>query len=165
VLQAAGCKYRTQKIAKNRHVGTIAQICRPVSSQLRHVSTIGQNVLNSNISSTSRNIMNNGPIAAEIDWRVWDSPANFNGFRVLASLLQRRHSTEANQTARCLAISWARTHFGGSCPLREFFQLQSSHCVHVLRSRILAALLHALEQRASAKLCAVVEDTELLNFR
>ena len=26
-------------------------------------------------------------------WRVWSTPANFNGFRVLASLLQRRRST------------------------------------------------------------------------
>jgi len=34
----------------------------------------------------------------EIDWRVWGTPANFNGFRVLASLLQRRRSAEANQT-------------------------------------------------------------------
>jgi len=39
-----------------------------------------------------------GPLAAEIGWRVWDTPANFNGLRVLASLLQRRSSTEANQT-------------------------------------------------------------------
>jgi len=28
---------------KNRHFGTIAELCRPVSSQLRHVSTIGEN--------------------------------------------------------------------------------------------------------------------------
>ena len=28
--------------AKNRHLGTIAQLCRAVSSQLRHVSTIGK---------------------------------------------------------------------------------------------------------------------------
>ena len=42
--------------------------------------------------------MNFGPLAAEIDWRVWGTPANFNGFRVLPSLLQRRHSSEANQT-------------------------------------------------------------------
>jgi len=28
--------------AKNRHLGTIAQICRAISSQLRHVSTIGK---------------------------------------------------------------------------------------------------------------------------
>jgi len=26
--------------AKNRHMGTIAQLCRAISSQLRHVSTI-----------------------------------------------------------------------------------------------------------------------------
>jgi len=32
-------KYRTQK---NRHLGTIAQFCRAISSQLRHVSTIGK---------------------------------------------------------------------------------------------------------------------------
>jgi len=32
--------------------------------------------------------------------------------------------------------------FGGSCPLTEFCQVQNSLCVQVLRSRILAALLH-----------------------
>ena len=29
-----------KKVAKNRHLGTIAQVCRAISSQLRHVSTI-----------------------------------------------------------------------------------------------------------------------------
>jgi len=28
--------------AKNRHLGIIAQLCRAISSQLRHVSTIGK---------------------------------------------------------------------------------------------------------------------------
>jgi len=28
--------------AKNRHLGTIPQLCRAISSQLRHVSTIGK---------------------------------------------------------------------------------------------------------------------------
>ena len=37
-------------------------------------------------------------LAAEIGSVVWGTPANFNSFRVLASLLQRRRSTEANQT-------------------------------------------------------------------
>jgi len=32
-----------KKVSKNRHMGTIAQICRAISSQLRHVSTIGKN--------------------------------------------------------------------------------------------------------------------------
>jgi len=49
--------------------------------------------------------------------------------------------------ARCLAVSWAGTlctciHFRGSCPLTEFCQVQTSLCVQVLRSHILAALLH-----------------------
>jgi len=39
VLHAARWKYRTQK---NRRVRTIAQLCRAISSQLRHVSTIGK---------------------------------------------------------------------------------------------------------------------------
>ena len=30
---------------------------------------------------------NFGPLAAEIDPVVWGTPANFNGFRVLAALL------------------------------------------------------------------------------
>jgi len=33
-----------KKLAKNHHLGTIAQLCRAISSQLRHVSTIGKNV-------------------------------------------------------------------------------------------------------------------------
>ena len=40
VLQAARWKYRTQKWCKNRHLSTIAQLRRAMSSQLRHVSTI-----------------------------------------------------------------------------------------------------------------------------
>jgi len=79
-----------------------------------------KNLLNSIISSTClHNIANFGPLKDEIGWRVWGTPANFNGFGVLASLLQRRRSTEVNQTARCLAVSWARTlniFSGGSSP-------------------------------------------------
>ena len=31
--------------AKNRHLRIIAQLCRPISSQLRHVSTIGKKLV------------------------------------------------------------------------------------------------------------------------
>jgi len=31
-----------KKVAKNRHLGTIEQLCRDISSQLRYVSTIGK---------------------------------------------------------------------------------------------------------------------------
>ena len=43
-------------------------------------------------------MVNFGPLAAEIVSLVWGTPGNFNGFRVLATLLQRRRSTEVNQT-------------------------------------------------------------------
>jgi len=39
-----------------------------------------------------------GPLAAGIGAGAWGTPANFNGFRVLASLLQQRRSPEANRT-------------------------------------------------------------------
>ena len=79
---------RRKKVAKNRHLGTIAQLCRAISSQLRHVSTIGKNLLSSNMSSTCPpNMVNFCPIAAETGLPVWGTPANLNGFRVLAALL------------------------------------------------------------------------------
>jgi len=34
-----------KKIAKNRHLGTIAQLCRAISLQLRHMSTIGKKLV------------------------------------------------------------------------------------------------------------------------
>ena len=45
-------------------------------------------ILNIDTSSTcSHNMVNFGLLTAEICWRVWGTPANFNGFRVLAALL------------------------------------------------------------------------------
>jgi len=74
--------------AKNRHFGTIGQLCRAVSSQLRHVSTIEKKLVKHDTSSTRPHNMVNFGLTAEICWRVWGTPANFNGFRVLAALLQ-----------------------------------------------------------------------------
>ena len=65
------------------------------------------------------NMENFGPLAAEIRWRVWGTPANFNGFRVLAALLQRRRSAEANQTLHDVWPCPALLHYiyisGGCC--------------------------------------------------
>jgi len=80
--------------AKNRHFGTVAQLCRAISLELRHVSTI-EKILNSNTSSACpANMVNVGLLTAEISWRVWGTPANFNGFRVLAALVARHFSSE-----------------------------------------------------------------------
>jgi len=46
-------------------------------------------IISSNMSSTCpHNMANFGPLAAEMDPVVWGTPANFNGFRVLAALLR-----------------------------------------------------------------------------
>jgi len=93
-------------------------------------------------STCPHNITNFGLLTAEMCWRVWGTPANFDGF---ASLLLRR-STEANQTLHDVWPSPGLLHyiytFWGSCPLTDCFPVQNSLYVQVLRSRILAALLH-----------------------
>jgi len=87
--------------AKNRHLSTISQLYPAVSSQLRHVSTIGKKVVSSNISSTCRrNMVNFGPLMAEIGSGVWGTLANFNGFRVLAALLHGTLVVGVSQTLR-----------------------------------------------------------------
>jgi len=90
-----------KNVAKNRHLGTIAQLRRAISSQLRHVSTIGKNLLSSNISSTCpHNMVNFGLLAAEIVSLVWGTPANFKtGFCVLAALLHGTLVLGVSQTA------------------------------------------------------------------
>ena len=90
-----------KRAAKNRHLGTIAQLCRAISSQLRHVSTIGTKLLSSNMSYTCRhNMVNFGPLMAEIGPGVLGTPANFNGFRVLAALLHGSQVVSVSQTLR-----------------------------------------------------------------
>jgi len=95
-----------------------------VSSQLKHVSTIGKNLLNSNISSRRpRNMANFGPLTAEIGLPVWGTPANFSRFRVLASLLQRRRKPEANQTLHDLWLSPGLVHYTPCLKKRPTFGL------------------------------------------
>jgi len=96
VLHAARWKYGTQK---NRHLRTIAQLSWAVSSQLRHVSTIGKNLLNSNMSSMRlHNMVNFGPRAAEIGSGFWGSPADVNGLHILAALLRGTLVVGVSQT-------------------------------------------------------------------
>jgi len=78
-----------------------------------------KNLLNNIVFSTcTYNMANVGPLTAEIGSGVWGTPANFNGFRVLASLLQRRRSPKANQTPQDVLPSPGLVHyiyiFGGS---------------------------------------------------
>jgi len=73
-----------------------------VELYLRNEGTYRQsekNLLSSNISPTyPHNTVNFGLLAAEICWRVWGTPANFNGFRVLAALLHGTLLVGVSQT-------------------------------------------------------------------
>jgi len=100
LAENTGCK----KVAKNRHLGTIAQLCRAISSQLSPVSTIGKkNLLSNNMSSRCpHNMVNFCPLGAEIGSGVWctGTPANFNGFRILAALLHGTPAVGVSQSLR-----------------------------------------------------------------
>jgi len=72
--------------------------------------------------------------------------------------------------ARCFAISWAGTiysyiHFWGSYPWRNYgrckIHFASMSCILLYWQRCSTVL----EQRASAKLCGMVQGMELRNFR
>jgi len=60
-----------------------------------------EKLLNGSISPTCPyNMVNFGPLAAEIISLVWGTPANFNGFRVLAALLHGILVVGVTQTLR-----------------------------------------------------------------
>jgi len=72
-----------------------------ISSQLRHVSTIGKKMLNSNTFPTCpHSMVIYGPLAAEIGLLVWGTPTNFNRFRILAVLLHCTPAVVVSQTLR-----------------------------------------------------------------
>jgi len=105
-------KYRMQKIAKK-------------SPSAHHSTTLWGYIFATEACNNSRkklltgnifficlhNMVNLGSLTAEICWRVWGTPANFNGFRVLPSLLQRRRSLEANQTVHDVWSSPRLVHY------------------------------------------------------
>ena len=89
-----------KKVTKNRHLGTIPQLCRAISLQLRHVLTIGKKLVKQQyLLHIPHNMVNFGPLAAEIVSLVWGTPGNFNGFRVLAALLYGTLVVGVSQTA------------------------------------------------------------------
>jgi len=60
-----------------------------------------KNLLNIDNSSTCpHNMVNFGLLTAEICWRVWGTPSNFKGFRVLAAILHGTLVVGVSQTLR-----------------------------------------------------------------
>ena len=98
-------------------------ICRAVSSQLRHVSTIGKKILlNIDTSSTCpRNMANFTSLTAEVCLLVCGAPPNCNRFFSRLAFVAAATSLTGGQPnfVRCLAVSWAGTlyiHFLGLLP-------------------------------------------------
>jgi len=70
-----------------------------VGLYLRMCRQLERNLLNSNIAPTRpHNMVNFGPLTAEISSGVWGTPANFSGFRVLAALLHDTLVMSVSQT-------------------------------------------------------------------
>ena len=75
-----------------------------------------KNLLSSNMSATCpHNMVNFGPLAAEILSLVWGTPGKFNGFRVLAALLHGNLVVGVSQTA---ALNRGRHLYSAGLPSR-----------------------------------------------
>jgi len=88
-------KYRTRKLAKKSPYGyrrtTLSSYIFAIKTRIDNRQNLSSN--------TPHNMVNFGPLAAEIDPVVWGIPANFNGFRVLAALLHDTPVLGVGQTA------------------------------------------------------------------
>ena len=147
VLQAARGKYRTHKLCKKspsaHHRTTLTDCIFTNKACIDNRKKFVKQQYDLHMSSQY------GELRPTNGWDPFGSlghPSKFNGFRVLPSLLQRRRSPEANQTLHDVWPSHGLIHyiyiFGDSCPLTEFCTVQNSLYVQVLRSHVLAALLH-----------------------
>ena len=99
-LLHAGCwKCMTQKSHQKSPSGHHAQICPAISLQLRHISRIRKKLGKQQyLPDTFVQMVNFGPLAAEISSLVWGTLANFSGFCVLAALLHGTLVVGVSQT-------------------------------------------------------------------
>ena len=89
-----------KKLPKSRHHHTT--LSGYIFATKACIDNWKKNLLNSNISSRCpQNMVNFGPLVTEIISLVWGTPANFNGFHILAVLLHGTLVVGINQTLRC----------------------------------------------------------------
>jgi len=108
-IQDAKCR---QKSPSGHHHTTLSGY---IFATKAHIDN-RKKLVSSNISFTcSRNMVNFGPIAAEIGPVVWGNPANFNGFRVLAALglLHGTLVLGVSQTLRRWTEAWRHLYSAG----------------------------------------------------
>jgi len=100
MLHAAHWKYRMQKSRQKspsgHHRTTLSGY---IFATKARIDNWKENLWSSNMSSRCpHNMVNFGPLAAEISLPVWGTPANFNGFHVLAALLHGSQVVSVSQT-------------------------------------------------------------------
>jgi len=139
LLHVARWKCRTQKSQKNRHPGTIAQLCQAISSQLRHVLTIGKKLVK------QWHVLHTSPQYGELrPTNGWDPsgslrhPYKFQRVSRLGSITARHLVVGVSQTAAlnrgrhlCLAgqpSRWALAHI---LVLQLFHRLFALHAVFI----------------------------------
>jgi len=98
-----------KKVAKNRHLGTIAQLCRAISSQLRHLQTIGKKLVKQQYllwMSTQY-----GELRQSNGWDLLAGlghPSKFQRVSRLGFVTAATSFTGGQPNfAQCLAVSWA----------------------------------------------------------
>ena len=92
VLHAARGKCRTQK---SRHLGTIPQLCRAISSQLRHISTIGKKLVKQHLYMSPQY----GELRPTSGWDRFVSLGHPCKFQLVSGLgsVTARHSSSGRQ--------------------------------------------------------------------
>jgi len=150
---------------KNRHLCTIAHLCRAISSQLSHVSTIGKKPVKQQylLHMSSQH----GELRPTNGWDWLASLRNPCKFQRVSRVGFVTAPTSLNGSQRnfawCLAFSWAGTlyiHFWARIA-RCKIHFASKFCVLLYWQYYCST---ALEQWSSAKLCDMVQGMELRNF-
>ena len=126
MLRAARWKYRTQKSRQKspswQHRTTLSGYIFATKPCTYRQSE--KNLLSTNTSSTCPyNMVNFSPLAAEIVSLVWGTPANLNGFRILAALL---HGTLVMGVSQAAAFNRGRHLYSAGRPSRWAFAHISS---------------------------------------
>ena len=147
VLHVTRWKYRTQKWRKNspsaHHRTTLSGYIFATKACIDNRKKVVKQQYLLHMS------LQYGELHPTSGWDRFGSLGHFSKFQWLSRLcfvtIAALLTSGQPNFARCLAVSWDGTlyiHFCGLLPLTEFCQVQSSLCVQVLRSPILAALLH-----------------------
>ena len=100
-----------KKVAKNHHLDTIPQLCRAISSQRRHVSTIGKKLVKQQY--LLHMFSQYGELRPKSGWyllAILGHPSKFQRVSHLGFVTAPTSFTGGQPNfARCLAVSWAAT--------------------------------------------------------